>query len=205
MICPSHTHTIISQGNLQQSRSLKQENSILFDLSLNLLISSRKCMTIWPYLNLYFPWEDKIGIVLYKYFKLCITDKAIWTICIKALTTILWYIAQMHSYSGPWEMCPRVLWGVRVNGKIQNPLGWRRITSHWVLRGERHRCCIDPADEHWMAGSLSKCQVPQTETPRQPGLKFSIVHGRFVDKPVIPEISRTKIYELPIIYIIISL
>lgn len=96
---------------------------------------------------------------------------------------ILRYIAQMHSYSGAWEMCPCVLWGVTVNGKVQNPLGWRRITSHRVLWGERHRCCIDPADKHRMAGSLSKCQVSQTEMPRQPGMKFGAVHRRFADKP----------------------
>lgn len=99
----------------------------------------------------------------------------------------------MQSYSGPWEMCPRVLWGARVNGKIQDPLGWRRITSHRVSWGERHRCCIDPADKHWMAGSASKCQVPQTETPRQAGMKFGAVHGRLADKPAICEISRTNV------------
>lgn len=78
----------------------------------------------------------------------------------------------MQSYSDPREMCPRVLWGVRVNGKIQDPLCWRRITSHRASWGERHRCCIDPADKHWMAESSNKCQVPQTEMARQPEMKL---------------------------------
>ena len=88
------------------------------------------------------------------------------------VTLILLYIVQTacRAVQVHGKCAPRVLWEARVNGKIQDPLGWRRITSHRVSWGGRHRCCIDPADKHWMAGSSRTCQVsPNGKRQDSPG------------------------------------
>lgn len=66
---------------------------------------------------------------------------------------------------GNVPLCPV---GARVNGKIQDPLSWKRITSSGSRGGDTDAALI-LLIKHSMATASSQCQVPQRKCQDGPG------------------------------------